>query len=409
MGKRMLRSMVGGIWVALGMGACMGQDPVVGANRGETELGGAPSTEEEGPVVGGNTVDQSIQYYVNQVRPPEPGVDPTGFCLPTPLPLESNGLAACHIVQSPVNASGNLVVPPSCSCDGPDRAPPDPAIRATALQYLKSVGMCSYETGGLECEDLCLCELEQTADARRPACLSDGVLDDDGDGWCYLSPSDGLGPAATVAHCHPGEAQRVRFFGEQALHSVNVITCGGVTSHMPAGAGAGAALGRPCVPLDEADSTFRGFSVADVTLDLGTPACSSGICLANHFAGRVSCPYGQTSDDLESGAESCFVPGSELSVTVPVNPQMLVRRADEVVTCSCQCDGPGPGPYCDCPDSMVCAQLIDSVGLPAADAHVGSYCINRGTEYDVTNIPSFESCADQAARGELGCGDPRPY
>jgi len=263
------------------------------------------------------------------------------------------------------------------------------------------------------CDDVCLCEIAQTEDARRTACLSDAPLEQNGAGWCYISPDEGLGPPETVAGCFPDQRYRVRYFGDENAHSLNIMTCGGVTTESQGSEAQRAPLGSPCLPLQENRSNFQGFSLADVTLDLGTPACGSGLCLVNHFQGRVSCPYGQTGDDVDRGELSCFVPGTDLSVTAPVDPQRLARRAADAVTCSCQCDGPGPGPYCDCPSSMICSPVIDAVGVPAADAHVGSYCINRGTTYDTTTFPTWENCGDADARMGVpdpeSCGDPRPY
>lgn len=327
--------------------------------------------------------------------------------MPMPLPLDATGLASCHVFRSASDTNGSVVVPSTCGCDTPDHAPIDPALRESALDYMRAVGQCDFGNAPL-CDDVCLCEVLQTKDERRPACLAGSPLDSSGDGWCYISPDEGLGVPATLAACPPSERRSLRFFGDEVESSFYLFTCGGITAETASLPTPAAALGEPCLPRRESRSNFPGFSLTDVTLDLGTAACESGLCLVNHFEGRVSCPYGQLGDDLDRGNPTCFVPGSDASVTVPVQPQRLVRFADDAVACSCQCDGPGPGPYCACPNDMVCSPVVDAVGVAAADAHVGSYCIKRGTEFGLEDLGTYspETCAD---RGPGSCGDPRPY
>jgi hypothetical protein len=408
MRKRLFGAVAGGLGLALGLGACVGQDPIVGENKGDgVGDGGVPSMQGVGGgggSGGGQVANQSIAYMIKHLRGAPEDAGP--LCLPMPLPLDASGLASCHIFRSDADDNGYPVVPSTCGCDTPDHAPVDPAVRKTAVDYLRARGECDFP-GVVACDDVCLCELLQTTDDRRAVCLAEAPLDSSGDGWCYISPDEGLGTPATLAAC-PAERRRVRFFGDKVDSSVYLFTCGGITTEAASLPTPAAALGEPCLPRRESRSNFQGFSMTDVTLDLGTAACESGLCLVNHFEGRVSCPYGQFSDELDRGKPTCFVPGSDASVTVPVQPQRLARFADDVVTCSCQCDGPGPGPYCDCPSDMVCSHVVDPVGFAAADAHVGSYCVKRGTEFDLQTIglTSAETCAD---RGPGSCGDSRPY
>jgi hypothetical protein len=163
-------------------------------------------------------------------------------------------------------------------------------------------------------------------------------------------------------------------------------------------------IGEPCLPFEEQHPMFNGYGLTEVTLDTGNPGCDSGLCVVNHFQGRVSCPYGQTSEQA-GAAPQCFVPGSNLSITVPVDAQRLARPASDTVVCSCRCDGPGAGPFCACPGDMTCAPLIQDLGLPLNEDVVGSYCVPKGTVYDPTANVSPELC-DAAA---MSCGDPRPY
>jgi hypothetical protein len=119
----------------------------------------------------------------------------------------------------------------------------------------------------------------------------------------------------------------------------------------------------------------------------------------------VSCPYGQTAEDIAAGAPRCFVPGSHgtVAVTEPIAPQVEERRARDTVICTCRCAGPGPGPFCRCPDSLECAHVIDDLKLSDPDLTAGSYCIPGGTTYDPN--ATFTDCD----RTTLSCGDANPF
>ncbi len=169
-----------------------------------------------------------------------------------------------------------------------------------------------------------------------------------------------------------------------------------------AGTAAGAPVGSPCLLADENFPQFSGYTITDVNLQTQSPQCDSGICLANHFQGRVSCPYGQTTDELAAAPE-CFLPRTTTAVSVAVDPQLLARRASDTVICSCRCDGPDSGPFCTCPSNMECTPLVMDLGLPGEDTSlVGSYCIPQGTAYD-PNKPLASATCD---RGQMNCNDP---
>jgi len=180
------------------------------------------------------------------------------------------------------------------------------------------------------------------------------------------------------------------------------------TAGQPTGDGGGAALGGaalgdPCLPDDESSPDFAGLNVTEVNITDQFQGCASRLCVANHFQGRVSCPYGQAAAD-----GGCLVPGTATPVSTPVAPQLVARQAAKAVTCSCQCAGYGPGPYCTCPTSMVCEHLVDylEIGDPDAapaklNAYAGSYCIPAGAEYDSNQLD--RSCT------EPNCGAAHPY
>jgi len=190
----------------------------------------------------------------------------------------------------------------------------------------------------------------------------------------------------------------------------------------------GGALGAGCVPSEEADATFQGFSVDDVSLETKSSMCSSNVCLVNHFQGRVTCPYGQTAPGTGpsgpagspaaavSSQDGCVLPGMTAGTTsaevtaTNVNlpgqsaghvPAQIIgagasdRTANKTVYCSCRCanaegatdDG---ATYCGCPESYTCTQLVASFGQPN-DTVSGAYCVLDGTVYNPA-LSTNETC-----------------
>ena len=156
------------------------------------------------------------------------------------------------------------------------------------------------------------------------------------------------------------------------------------------------AVGDPCILDIEEEPDFSGFPIGMTYAGRTTPeVCESEVCFANHFQGRVSCPYGQTEEQAASDP-ACFLPGSNEPVTVPVDPQLLARSPAMAMTCSCQCGAPPEG--CECPTGTVCASLSSEFTLPM-------YCMIEGAVYDPTQPPSPDVCDESS----MNCGDARPY
>src|SRR6185503_7151776 len=132
--------------------------------------------------------------------------------------------------------------------------------------------------------------------------------------------------------------------------------------------------------------------------------------------GRVSCPYGQTENDIADRPPEdparCRVPGTDGKlcagadgnptdcdgtnnideIKVPIDPQLVFRAAQDTVYCSCRCQGPDKAAsYCECPSGYVCEELVRDVGVGKAQL-VGSYCIKPGTKYDPVNPVPPETC-----------------
>jgi hypothetical protein len=179
----------------------------------------------------------------------------------------------------------------------------------------------------------------------------------------------------------------------------------------------GAEVGSPCVPSEERSASFSAASVQEVVIGSGNAACASGICLANHFRGRVTCPYGQTADDVAnlpaSSSARCRLPAADgqisaVAVSQPVPPQFVSRRAESTVTCSCHCAGPSTDvDYCTCPSGTECVALNEPLGLPNEDPNlVGSFCIKTGTAYD-RSAPNTLQCQAQSTDPATDCGNDR--
>ena len=129
-------------------------------------------------------------------------------------------------------------------------------------------------------------------------------------------------------------------------------------------------------------------------VELGSRQCASGLCLVNHFRGRVTCPYGQPDAQETSPDARCAVPPSGTPVSVGVNPQHTIRRSADSVYCSCRCAGPGPGPFCQCPEGYSCTPLVDDLKLSGSGSVIaGSYCTKQGYEFfNVLETRGAPSC-----------------
>jgi hypothetical protein len=182
-------------------------------------------------------------------------------------------------------------------------------------------------------------------------------------------------------------------------------------------------VGDPCIPEDEYRQNFNGFAVSEVNIESKSFQCETRVCIVNHFQGRVSCPYGQDDDFLDEGAtplppndpRRCRIPGTDgttLSpldmsnidaITVPVEPQIVARNAENTVYCSCRCKGPDANArYCECPSGYECSELVRELGLPGRAQLAGSYCVKAGTVYNPRAAGNPDTC--DRDRKQPGCG-----
>jgi hypothetical protein len=153
-------------------------------------------------------------------------------------------------------------------------------------------------------------------------------------------------------------------------------------------------IGDPCIPEDEYQQYFSGYSHTEVNLESRSFQCETRLCLVNHFHGRVTCPYGQVDPLMDSRPDyqKCHVPGTvggENVIKVPVNKQYTERTPANSVYCSCRCAGVDPeGRYCKCPTGFQCVYLLDYIERLGAKELAGAYCVKDGTEY-VEDAPNL--------------------
>lgn len=194
-------------------------------------------------------------------------------------------------------------------------------------------------------------------------------------------------------------------------------------------------VGDPCIPEDEYHQTFNGYAPTEVNVESKSFQCETRVCIVNHFQGRVSCPYGQTQDMIDTGSTHalptdpgrCRIPGTDGkhcvdgntppnpvacpqgeangltnidAISVPVEPQLIYRNAQDTVYCSCRCTGPDKtAKYCECPSGYVCSELVKELGLGPSQL-AGSYCVKSGTVYDPLAALKPDTCLTDGAMKE---------
>ena len=157
-------------------------------------------------------------------------------------------------------------------------------------------------------------------------------------------------------------------------------------------------IGDPCVPEDEYQQYFSGYSETEVNLESRSFQCETRLCLVNHFRGRVTCPYGQPELNMDPRPDwqKCHVPGTSGEgnlIKVTVNKQYTGRSPANSVYCSCRCGGIDPeGRYCKCPTGFQCVPLLDYIERLGSKELAGSYCVKDGTDYEEGVTPKGTAC-----------------
>lgn len=159
-------------------------------------------------------------------------------------------------------------------------------------------------------------------------------------------------------------------------------------------------VGAPCTPSLESDPLFAGFKITETTLEAGAPECGGGICMVNHFQGRVSCPLGQPEPTDASGGVGCVpevdsqghaveAQGSCLAGEVckeagSLSPACDPSDADADTTCLAT----GVGSKCNAEGFCECATNADCLGTNAPIARCD---------------PATRRCVAYACQGPGGC------
>lgn len=396
---------VAGAVLGLALGGCVvGKSPVVGeeaggaaATGGSGGTGASQTAGRSGAATGGDPGDQegSTTAWMGLVRPGVTLDDPT-ICMPRPLPIDAEGNPECKLYAVVPGTQSNG----SCRCASASQRPASEEATAAILDLFARELACDFESTPA-CSELCACEVPLAEGEDKTTCQNDAELSG-GEGWCYVAPEAGVGSPHLVTECGQ-RPWRVRYLETGIVaDDFAVLACAGSQEVPPGGYVDPKPLGAPCLPDDERLPDFYGFSPYEVSVDANA-GCNSGVCVVNHLQGRVSCPYGQTEDESQTDPK-CFIPGTELAVTVPVDPQHVESRAARAAICSCRCAGDGPGPFCACPSDMQCSPLVEHLGLPTDQTLAGSYCIPRGSAWE----PGPRS-ADYCNRSLANCGDPDPY
>jgi hypothetical protein len=133
-----------------------------------------------------------------------------------------------------------------------------------------------------------------------------------------------------------------------AIEPVPIAECSSLPSRPARGIGAG------CVPQLVPE---HGFDPRQRVLEIGSRACTTGVCLVNQLDGdpRPGCVV----DDEPPQFRKC-----------PTDSEI-----EHSVYCSCRCDAPEGEPECECPSGFMCEPMFQDA--PAGIR--GGYCIRNDT------------------------------
>lgn len=179
------------------------------------------------------------------------------------------------------------------------------------------------------------------------------------------------------------------------------------------------AVGEACLVSGENNPLFSSHQIFEDTLETGAfEQCESGICMMNHFQGRVSCPLGQAAPAACSGPSdaSCGAGAACVAaVTIPIycDPDAPAVEAQcpgvgdvcnpQRRSCECTDDAHCPtGTACDlvakeC-KQYVCHQAGNCQSAGAGEGeNAGKSCCVPGTDTPVVG-PVCGQCAEGSKR-----------
>jgi hypothetical protein len=153
----------------------------------------------------------TVNYYVDELRGRE-------GCLPRALPVADSdadgfeaGQARCQI-----DFAMPLAADAACSCDSAEHQKPAAAnLLQVITNHLKQNGTCGG-VNGVDCQNLCICELEQSRGEALAQCQTDTTpIAQLPPGFCYVDVTlePPLGNPALVASCPQDSRRGLRILG----------------------------------------------------------------------------------------------------------------------------------------------------------------------------------------------------
>jgi len=130
-------------------------------------------------------------------------------CLPRPLVAEGD-VVPCKVVEAFLpDANG-------CACNMPGRLDltgEAEGVKGAVIEELQAGSLCGGRSG-VSCNDYCMCEIQQFADAALQTCQNTDPDPGTQFGYCYVDPDHGQGNPSLVADCPATQRQIIRFMGD---------------------------------------------------------------------------------------------------------------------------------------------------------------------------------------------------
>lgn len=187
-------------------------------------------------------------------------------------------------------------------------------------------------------------------------------------------------------------------------------------------------MGDPCVPEDEYDPGFSGFSADGEVVHTGVWDCPARVCVVDRFQGRKTCPLGQPEPPRCAGPNDASCPGGgecrEAGEHLP--PCGQAGACEEGLSCNtdtwrCECDGACPeGFSCD-PVARACKRYVchvpgscqdGTLSGPEGEAeNAGKACCVPGTDRPVGGAVCGQcdrAPAEEAIYCSCRCDGPNP-
>lgn len=200
-----------------------------GQSEGGTKSGGGAGYGTGAGQSAGGAAGVSGNVYVDMLRGRE-------GCLPRELAAVETvgggyevGQVHCGLTEVVVPASGA-----ACACDASQNLVPTPASVFTVIKRNAAAsGLCGG-AGGPSCNDLCACDLLQSAGAALTQCQTDATtpITEMPPGFCYVDATvtPPLGNAALVASCPASSRRELRILGPVAEPAPTVfVACAGAS------------------------------------------------------------------------------------------------------------------------------------------------------------------------------------